>query len=93
MAALMIVGSLNPLVSWLERRNVRRAFAIFLVFATVAALAGTLLTLTVPTVISQVKSVIGNESKIRESIAVYLEPPPSRRRSPTASGMSATRNC
>jgi predicted PurR-regulated permease PerM len=55
---------------------VRRAFAIFLVFATVATLAGTLLTLTLPTVISQVKSVVENESKIRETVAVYLERSP-----------------
>jgi len=72
-AALMLVGALNPFVTWLERRKVWRGFAIFLVFTLVTALAIMLFTLTVPTVIRQVQSMAGHELEIREKIAGWLE--------------------
>ena len=72
-AALMLVGALNPLVAWLERWKVNRGFAVFLVFAIGTAVVVLLVALTVPTVIAQVKSVAGNEPKIRETVAGYLE--------------------
>ena len=71
--ALMLVGALHPLVAWLEQRRMRRVFAIGLVFVIGTGLTGTLVALTVPTVIAQVKSVVENEPKIRETIAGYLD--------------------
>lgn len=71
--ALMLVGALTPLVTWLETRKVRRFFAICIVFGLGLAIGITLLALTVPTVIAQVKSVIEHEPEIRETIAGYLE--------------------
>ena len=73
MVALMIVGAVHPLVSWLERHQMRRSLAVFVVFAIGAALTVTLLTLTVPTVIAQVKVLASHEPGIREKIAGYLE--------------------
>jgi putative heme transporter len=72
-AALMLVGALHPLVAWLERRNVRRAFAICLVFGTGMALAITLVTITIPTVVEQAKTLVDHEPELRETIAGYLE--------------------
>lgn len=71
--ALMLVGALTPLVIWLEQRKVRRFFAICIVFGLGVALTITLLALTIPTVIAQVKDVIEHEHEIRETIAGYLE--------------------
>ncbi len=71
--ALMLVGALNPLVTWLEQRKVKRFFAIGIVFSLGAALTVTLLALTVPTVIAQLKSVVEHEPEIRERIAGYLD--------------------
>lgn len=71
--ALMLVGALNPLVVWLEQRQVRRSFGIFLVFAIGTVLAVTLLVFTVPTIIAQVKSLAEHESGIRETLAGYLD--------------------
>lgn len=71
--ALMLLGALNPLVTWIEHRGVRRFFAICLVFSLGAALGIALITLTVPTVVAQVKSLIDHEPEIREKIAGYLE--------------------
>jgi len=71
--ALMLVGALHPFVAWLERRKVRRGFAVFLVFAAGAGLAALIFTLTVPTVIAQAKSLAAHEPRIRETVAGYLE--------------------
>ena len=71
--ALMLVGALGPLVAWLERRKVRRVFAVVLVFAASAALAFILFALTVPTLILQVKSLAEHEPRIRETVAGYLD--------------------
>ena len=71
--ALMVVGALNPFVTRLEQRKVRRVFAICMVFGFGVALTLTLITLTVPTVIEQVKALAENEPKIRETLAGYLE--------------------
>ena len=72
-AALMLVGALYPLVAGLERRGLWRGFAIFLVFALGTLVGAALFTLTVPTVIRQVKSVAEHEPEIRAKIAGYLE--------------------
>ncbi len=71
--ALMLMGALQPSVAWLERRQVRRAFALCIVFGLGAALGIALLTLAVPTVVAQVKTLAENEPVIRENVAGYLE--------------------
>src|SRR3954464_11847263 len=47
-AALMLVGALNPAVGWLESRRFRRKVAIGVVFTTSLALSLLLLFLTIP---------------------------------------------
>lgn len=75
-AALMLVGALDPLVTWLEGHQVRRLFAISLVFAVAVLLTIALIVLTVPTVVDQVQSMVANEPAIREKIASYLDQSP-----------------
>lgn len=72
-AALMIAGALSPMVASLERRNVRRAFAICIVFGVGAIIAVGLATVTAPTVVEQAKTLVKNEPAIRETVAAYLE--------------------
>ncbi len=72
-AALMLVGALNPCVVWLERRKMSRLPALCLVFGLGAALVLTLAVCTVPTVIAQVQDVIGHEAEIRGKLADYLQ--------------------
>ena len=71
-AALILVCALNPLVHWLERWKVRRFLAIGCVFTVGATLTAALLVLTVPTLITQVKTLAENEPGIRETVAAYL---------------------
>ncbi len=71
--AMMLTGALHPLVTWLERRKVGRVFAISTVFGAGAVLTLALLVFTVPTLVAQVKSLVGHEPQIREAIAGYLD--------------------
>ncbi|MCX6954582.1 MAG: AI-2E family transporter [Verrucomicrobia bacterium] len=70
--ALMIVGTLNPLVSGLERRKVRRGVAIAVVFGVGSALAGLGLSLTIPPLVAQGRAVIEHEAEIRDRVVGYL---------------------
>ncbi len=72
-AALMLVGALNPGVAWLERREMSRLLALCLVFGLGAALVLTVALCTVPTVIAQVQDVVGHEAEIRGKLADYLQ--------------------
>jgi len=71
--ALMLVGALHPLVIWLEARQVRRFFAVCVVFGGSALLVGLLLVVTIPPLIAQVKLMAEHEPNIRQAIAGYLE--------------------
>ena len=71
--ALMLVGALSPLVTWLEQKNIRRSFALCTVFGAAIALIVTLAMVTIPTIITQAKSLVENEPVIRERIAMYLQ--------------------
>ena len=71
--ALMIVGSLNPVVAWLTRRKVKRTFGICLVFSLGAALVLTIAAVTIPTLLEQAKTLARSEPRIRESVAGFLD--------------------
>lgn len=52
--ALILVGTIDPLVAWLEHRGFRRGRALAAVFFLLTLVAGTLLMLMVPAVVAQV---------------------------------------
>src|SRR5215470_1230737 len=51
--ALVMVGTLDPMVAWFERRGIRRGRALVLIFAALALVAAGVLLLTVPPLITQ----------------------------------------
>lgn len=71
-AALMLVGSLNPVVERLEALGSRRGTAIGLVFAVLLVITLVLVTVTIPDLVSQANSLIDREPAIREQVAVWL---------------------
>jgi predicted PurR-regulated permease PerM len=71
-AALMIVGTLNPAVQWLERRRLSRGTGIAIVFIAMLVALGALVTLTIPALISQISSLVKEEPILREQAAKYL---------------------
>jgi len=72
-AALMLVGALNPAVAALEKRRLRRNSAIAIVFAIGLVVTGLLLFLTVPPLVAQARSVVQHEEEIRHHFAAYFE--------------------
>src|SRR4051812_11820349 len=75
-AALMLVGALNPAVGWLEARKFRRSASIGIVFAVAVALTALGLFLTVPPLVAQLRSLIEHEPEIRGRAVSYLESSP-----------------
>ena len=71
-AALFIVGTLSPAVSWLEAHRVRRGLSIGIVFTSL--LVATLLigALTVPEFLAQVMSLIDQEPVLRARLVARL---------------------
>jgi putative heme transporter len=71
--ALMVVGMLNPFVQWLEKRGLRRRYAILLVFLGLFLLVGGFGALTVPKILTQVSAVVEDFPKMKEGLAKTLE--------------------
>lgn len=71
--AFMTVGALHPLVTWCERRRMRRTAAICLVFGVSVTLAVALALVTLPPLVEQVQTLAGSEPGIREELAGLLE--------------------
>ncbi|HUQ75832.1 MAG TPA: AI-2E family transporter [Burkholderiales bacterium] len=69
--ALMIVGTFAPAVEWLERR-MRRGLAIALVFTLLFVAIGLITFITLPALVTQVKTLIESEPAMREQLAEWL---------------------
>ncbi len=72
--ALVLVGTLDPLVGWLEKRGIRRGRALVLVFLIVIVGIIAVMLLTVPPLISQLLTMIENAPKGRDAILEWLRP-------------------
>jgi predicted PurR-regulated permease PerM len=71
-AALMIVGMLNPAVEWLEAHRIRRGAGIAIIFSVLLLVVFLLVTLTIPTLVAQVTSLIEQEPDLRARLANFL---------------------
>jgi predicted PurR-regulated permease PerM len=70
--ALMLVGTLNPAVEWLESRKVHRFAGIAIVFTTLLVVLAALAVFIVPPFVSQVASLVQHEPELRERLAKFL---------------------
>ena len=70
--ALVLVGTLDPLVAFLERRGIRRGRALVLVFAVVILAVAAVLLLTVPPLVSQLLGMIEQAPKARDGLIEWL---------------------
>jgi predicted PurR-regulated permease PerM len=71
--ALMIVGMLNPFVDKLEKRGMKRGYAIGVVFGALFVLVGGFFALTVPKLATQVSDLVDDFPKMQEKLAHELE--------------------
>jgi predicted PurR-regulated permease PerM len=67
-AALMIVGTFNPIVSYLESRKLSRNESIAVIFISFSLFLITLFTLTVPALVTQLSGLVDDEPIIRAKL-------------------------
>ncbi len=71
-AALVIVGSISSAVQWLEERRMRRGLGIAIIFTTLLVATVLFITLTIPSLIAQVTSLLDEEPVQRARLANWL---------------------
>jgi predicted PurR-regulated permease PerM len=70
--ALVVVGTLDPMVAWFERHGIRRGRALVLIFVVIAVLVAGVLLLTVPPLVSQLLHLIEDAPKGRDKLIEWL---------------------
>jgi predicted PurR-regulated permease PerM len=70
--ALVMVGTLDPMVAWFERHGIRRGRALVLIFVAIALLAAGILLLTVPPLIAQLLHLIEDAPRGRDKLIEWL---------------------
>jgi predicted PurR-regulated permease PerM len=71
-AALIIVGTISPAVRWLEERPMRRGFGIAIVFTALVVVTVLIITLTIPSLITQVTNLLDQEPALRARLAHWM---------------------
>jgi predicted PurR-regulated permease PerM len=70
--ALIIVGTISPAVQWFEERRMRRGLGIAIVFTTLLVIAVLLITMTIPSLMAQVTSLLDQEPALRARLVNWL---------------------
>ena len=73
LCSLILVGTLNPLVGWLEARFLKRVWAVTLVFGVCGLLTGLIGLLVFPPLGEQLAHLVGNLPAIQGKLAGMLE--------------------
>jgi putative heme transporter len=71
--ALVLAGTLNPLVQWLEDRGLRRGQALVLLFIALSMALGAVILLTFPPLISQLLHLIEEAPRTRDQLVVTMQ--------------------
>ncbi len=73
LVALVLVGTFDPLVAWLERRGLKRGRALALIFLVVALAFGAILLVTVPPLVTQLLHIIDDAPGERRKLIAFLQ--------------------
>jgi predicted PurR-regulated permease PerM len=71
-AALIIVGTISPAVQWLEERRMRRGLGIAIIFTALLVVTVLIITMTIPSLMAQVTSLLDQEPALRVRLANWL---------------------
>ncbi len=71
-AAFFMVGTLNPVVHWLEGKRIKRGLSIGIVFASLLAVTLAVIILTVPAMLAQTSSILEQEPILRAQLSDWL---------------------
>jgi predicted PurR-regulated permease PerM len=72
-AALIIVGTISPAIRWLEKRRMRRGLDIAIVFTALVVLTVLFITLTIPSLMTQVINLLEQEPALHSRLVTWLE--------------------
>jgi predicted PurR-regulated permease PerM len=70
--ALVLAGTFNPPIEWMERRGVKRIYALGLFFVALSVAAALLLFLTVPPLVTQLTEMMEHAPATRERVIAWL---------------------
>lgn len=70
--ALVMVGTLDPMVAWFERHGIRRGRALVLIFLAIAGVIAGVLLLTVPPLVGQLLHLIEDAPRGRDKLIEWL---------------------
>jgi len=71
-AALVIVGTMSPVVRWLEERRMRRGLGIAIVFTALMVTTVLIVALTIPSLLTQATNLLDQEPAMRSQLARWL---------------------
>ena len=71
--ALVVAGTFNPLVEWLERRGIKRLYALALMFVALLLATSLLIFLTVPPLLEQLAQIVRDAPRHREQLIALLQ--------------------
>src|ERR1019366_5132729 len=70
--ALILAGTFNPLIEWLEWRGIRRFHALLLLFVALSSVAALVVFLTIPPIIEQVTQMVHDAPALRLRLIAFL---------------------
>jgi len=71
--ALVLVGTFNPVIEWMERRGIKRIPALALLFVALLLVSSLLIFLTVPPLIEQLAQLVRDAPRHREQAIGFLQ--------------------
>jgi predicted PurR-regulated permease PerM len=71
--ALVFAGTFNPLVEWMERRGLKRIYALTLLFVALLLVTSLLIVLTVPPLMEQLGQMVRDAPGHRDQLIVLLQ--------------------
>jgi predicted PurR-regulated permease PerM len=71
--ALVLAGTFNPLVEWIERRGLPRGYALALLLLALLLVTAALVFLTVPSLVEQLAQIVRNAPRQRDALIAVLQ--------------------
>jgi predicted PurR-regulated permease PerM len=71
--ALVFAGTFNPLVEWMERRGIKRLYALTLLFVALLLATSLLIFLTVPPLLEQLGQIVRDAPQHRDQLIALLQ--------------------
>jgi predicted PurR-regulated permease PerM len=71
--ALVFAGTFNPMVEWMERRGLRRIYALLLLFLALLVVTCLLIFLTIPPLLEQLSQIVHDAPRHREELIALLQ--------------------